>query len=56
MRGVCWVDAPGQSRGQTGDHELPATLTRGFAALDEPGVVAVCLLPGSEIAFGRDIE
>jgi hypothetical protein len=56
MRGVCWVDAPGQSRGQTGDHELPATLTRGFAALDGPGVVAVCLLPGSEIAFDRDIE
>jgi hypothetical protein len=56
MRGVCWVDVPGQSRGQTGDHELPATLIRGFAVLDGPGVGAVCLLPGSEIAFDRDIE
>ena len=35
---------------------FPATLTRGFAAVDEPGVVAVCLLPGSEIAFDREIE
>lgn len=31
------------------------TATRGFAAEDEPGV-AVCLLPGTELAFGRDIK
>lgn len=31
------------------------TLTRGFAAEGEPGV-AVCLLPGTELAFDRDIK
>jgi hypothetical protein len=29
--------------------------TRGFAAVGEPDV-AVCLLPGTEIAFDRDVE
>jgi hypothetical protein len=32
-----------------------ASLTRGFAASNEPGV-AVCLLPGTEVAFERDVE
>ena len=31
------------------------SLTRGFAAIGEPNV-AVCLLPGTEIAFERDVE
>ena len=31
------------------------TLTRGFAAVSEPRV-AVCLLPGTELAFDRDVE
>lgn len=31
------------------------TITRGFAAVGEPNV-AVCLLPGTEIAFENDIE
>jgi hypothetical protein len=31
------------------------TLTRGFAALEEPNV-AVCLMPGTEIAFDKDVE
>jgi hypothetical protein len=31
------------------------TLTRGFAAVGEPGV-AVCLLPGTEIAFDDNVE
>jgi hypothetical protein len=31
------------------------TLTGGFAAVDNPNV-AVCLLPGSELAFDRDVE
>jgi hypothetical protein len=31
------------------------TISRGFAAPSEPGV-AVCLLPGTEIAFDRDVE
>ena len=29
--------------------------TRGFAAIGEPDV-AVCLLPGTEVAFERDVE
>ena len=32
-----------------------ASLTRGFAAIGEPNV-AVCLLPGTEVAFERDVE
>jgi hypothetical protein len=31
------------------------SITRGFAAADEPAV-AVCLLPGTELAFDRDVE
>jgi hypothetical protein len=31
------------------------SLTRGFAAIDKPEV-AVCLLPGTELAFERDVE
>jgi hypothetical protein len=31
------------------------TSTRGFAANDEPGV-AVCLLPGTELAFDHDVK
>lgn len=31
------------------------SLTRGFAAVGEPNV-AVCLLPGTEVAFERDVE
>src|SRR6266545_1462239 len=30
------------------------SLTRGFAAVGEP-TVAVCLLPGTEVAFERDV-
>ncbi len=31
------------------------SITRGFASVDEPGV-AVCLLPGSELAFENVVE
>jgi hypothetical protein len=31
------------------------TITRGFAAVSDPRV-AVCLLPGTELAFDRDVE
>lgn len=31
------------------------SLTRGFCAPDEPNI-AVCLLPGTELAFDRDVE
>jgi len=34
---------------------FPGTETRGFAAVDEPGV-AVCILPGTELVFEREIE
>ncbi len=35
--------------------QFGASITRGFAAPDEPNV-AVCLLPGTEIAFDNDVE
>ena len=31
------------------------SITRGFAGVGEPNV-AVCLLPGTEVAFEKDIE
>ncbi|MBX6329321.1 MAG: hypothetical protein IRY89_12165 [Pseudolabrys sp.] len=31
------------------------SITRGFAAVDEPGV-AVCLMPGTELAFDQNVE
>jgi hypothetical protein len=34
---------------------FPNSITRGFASVGEPNV-AVCLLPGTEIAFDRDVE
>jgi hypothetical protein len=34
---------------------FPNSITRGFVAVGEPGV-AVCLLPGTEIAFDNDVE
>jgi hypothetical protein len=33
--------------------EFPNTVTRGFSAIGEPGT-AVCLLPGTELAFSED--
>lgn len=35
--------------------KFPHTITRGFAAPNEPEV-AVCLMPGTEIAFEGDVE
>ena len=35
--------------------EFNNSLTRGFAAVGEPHV-AVCLLPGTEVAFEREVE
>src|SRR5262245_16100085 len=34
---------------------FPGTITRGFAAVGEPNV-AVCLLPGTEVVFDRQLE
>jgi hypothetical protein len=35
--------------------KFPDSITRGFAAVDDPRV-AVCLLPGTEVAFEQDVE
>ena len=35
--------------------KFPNSITRGFAAAGDPRV-AVCLLPGTELAFDRDVE
>ncbi len=35
--------------------EFSSTLTRGFSAVDEPNA-AVCLLPGTELAFDAEVE
>jgi hypothetical protein len=34
---------------------FPETITRGFASVDEPNV-AVCLLPGTELAFEKEVQ
>jgi hypothetical protein len=34
---------------------FPNSITRGFAAIGEPDV-AVCLLPGTELAFEQEVE
>jgi len=34
---------------------FPNTVTRGFTAVDDPNV-AVCIMPGTELAFEREIE
>ena len=34
---------------------FPGTITRGFAAVGEPNV-AVCLMPGTEVVFDRELE
>ena len=35
--------------------KFPNSITRGFTAIGEPGV-AVCLLPGTEVAFEKEVE
>jgi hypothetical protein len=44
---------------RTGDRLVttgfPGTLARGFSAIDDPAV-AVCLLPGTEVAFDKDVK
>ncbi len=35
--------------------KFPGTSTRGFASEAEPGV-AVCMLPGTELAFANDVQ
>jgi hypothetical protein len=34
---------------------FPTSMTRGFTGIGEPDV-AVCLMPGTEVAFDRDVE
>jgi hypothetical protein len=35
--------------------KFPTSFTRGFTAIGEPGV-AICLLPGTEVAFENDVR
>ncbi len=35
--------------------DFPNSITRGFSAIGEPGV-AVCLLPGTELAFAAEVQ
>ena len=35
--------------------QFPSTITRGFSDPSQPGV-AVCLLPGTELAFEKEVE
>ena len=46
---------PAKAGDQLISTRFPGTETRGFAAVGEPGV-AVCLLPGTELSFDREIE
>ena len=36
-------------------NEFDRSFTRGFAAIGEPQI-AVCLLPGTELAFAKEVE
>ena len=53
------LDFVASRRARVGDKLISTrfrtSLTRGFAAIGEPEV-AVCLLPGTEVAFERDVE
>ena len=44
-----------QGRGRTRDTSFHGTSTHGFAAVEEPNV-AVCLLPGTEVAFDKEVR
>jgi len=46
---------PGKVGDKLTSTKFSQSITRGFAAVGEPGV-AVCLLPGTEIAFEKDVE
>jgi hypothetical protein len=45
---------PAKAGDQLVTTSFPTTTTRGFAAVDEP-TVAVCLLPGTELAFEHEV-
>jgi len=54
---VCmpWHRVPPKLERRSSPQRSPRTSTRGFAAEGEPGV-AVCLLPGTELAFEQDVK
>jgi hypothetical protein len=54
---VCTMSRPGLPGSRTSwwATKFPNSITRGFAAVGEPHV-AVCLLPGTEIAFDQNVE
>jgi hypothetical protein len=53
------LDLVASRRAKVGDKlvttEFQNSMTRGFAAIGEPNV-AVCLLPGTEIAFEKEVQ
>jgi hypothetical protein len=51
----CVASRPAKVGDRLVSTDFPGTYTRGFAAIGEPGV-AVCLLPGTELAFDEDVE
>ena len=51
----CVASRPAKVGDRLVSTDFPGSYTRGFAALGEPGV-AVCLLPGTELAFDEEAE
>lgn len=51
----CVETRPAKVGDQLVSSSFPGTATRGFAAADEPNV-AICVLPGTELAFEREVE
>lgn len=46
---------PAQAGERLVSTRFPTSMTRGFTGVGEPNV-AVCLLPGTEVAFDREVE
>jgi hypothetical protein len=51
----CVASRPAKVSDRLVSTDFPGSFTRGFAALGEPQV-AVCLLPGTELAFDEEAE
>jgi hypothetical protein len=49
------ANRPAKVGDKLGSSQFVNSITRGFAAVGEPNV-AVCLLPGTELVFDRDVE
>jgi len=51
----CVASRPAEVGDRLVSTDFPGSYTRGFAEIGEPGV-AVCLLPGTELAFDEEVE